>query len=309
VLDRKPTPLELGDERTQELAPATGRSRFEMVKDGEVGRTPARCPLLRQVDHLPGSAAKQAHAADASGEAHEFRAGRLARVDETPVVTVIVPTAGRRTLRHTLQSIRTQAVRAPVLEVLVVADGSQPAAQAMFDEAATAGWRYLEHGPTRAWGHHQKMHGIAEAHGRYFTFLDDDDVYVPRALQQMLVGIAEEPDRLLVFRLDRFGLLYPRRQELRQGVLGTGNLVVPNLPGRIGSFTEPNCDYISDFQFISQTVAFQGPPAWRDEIITICDQPYWLPTRRKRSNRFTRRLDRLRSGVRVRTRVRALIRH
>jgi glycosyltransferase involved in cell wall biosynthesis len=237
----------------------------------------------------------------------EIRAGRLARVNERPVVTVIIPTAGRRTLRHTLDSVRAQQVGAPTLELLVVADGPQPAARAIFDECAPeAGWRYLEHGPTRAWGHHQKMYGISQAAGRYVTFLDDDDVYAPRALEHVLAGIADEPDRLLVFRLDRFGVLYPRRQELRQGVLGTGNLVVPNVPGRVGSFTEPNCDYISDFQFVEQTVSFQGAPVWRNEIITICDQPYWLPVRRKRSNRFTRQLDRMRSGVRLRTRLAAL---
>jgi glycosyltransferase involved in cell wall biosynthesis len=212
---------------------------------------------------------------------------------------------GRSSLRFTLESVREQPP-CPTVEVVVVADGPSDAARTIFDRVAAPCWQYLEHGPTRVQGNAQRMAGMKAARGRHLMFLDDDDVYVPHALERVLAAIGAHPGRILFFRLDRFGELSWRRQELRQGTIGAGNVVVPNVEGRLGSWTEPESTYVSDYQFIEQSVRLQGDPVWIDEVITICDQPYWLPWRRKRSNVVTRRLDRVRSGARLRTRARRI---
>lgn len=223
-----------------------------------------------------------------------------------PTLSVVIPTVGRRSLRHTLESLRAQRIDPAAFEVLVVGDGPQPHAREIFDRVALSHWRYLEHGPTRSSGNAQRMAGIDAAVGGYLLFIDDDDVYMPRAFERVLEATMLHPGRVLMFRTDRFGLLSWKRPELRLGNVGSLNFVVPRLPGRLGSFVGGAQAYTGDFDFIEQTVTLQGEPVWIDEVLTICDQPYWLPWRRKRSNRGTRALDRLRTQARVRTRLREL---
>lgn len=223
-------------------------------------------------------------------------------------LSIIIPTLGRRTLRRTLRTIASQGTFADDVEVLVVGDGPRPAARAQFEAEAAAhqSWVYLEHGPEPGWGHSQRMAGLSRARGRYVMFINDDDGYAPGALAAIRTAMDEHPGRIVIFKMDRIGILYWRRAELRQGDVSVQMYLVPNVPGKLGSMTSP-IRYESDYDFVVQTVALQGTePVWREEIIVIADQADWWPGARKRSTELTRRLDRIRITLRVRTRLRAL---
>jgi glycosyltransferase involved in cell wall biosynthesis len=229
--------------------------------------------------------------------------------DTSPIaLSIIIPTLGRKTLRRTLRSISSQSAYGQDIEVIVVGDGPRPAARAQFEREAAGhpNWVYLEHGPQPGWGHAQRMAGLERARGQYVMFINDDDGYAPEALATLRSAMEEHPGRIVVFKMDRIGILYWRRQELRQGDVSVQMYLVPNVAGKLGSMTSP-IRYESDFDFIVQTVELQGTePLWHDEIIVIADQADWWPGTRKRSTELTRRLDRIRITLRVRTRLRAL---
>lgn len=228
---------------------------------------------------------------------------------ESPIaLSIIIPTIGRRTLRRTLRTIEEQETFDDDVEVLVVGDGPRPAARAQFEREAAGhpSWVYLEHGPRPGWGHAQRMAGLAQARGRYVMFINDDDGYAPGALAAIRRAMDEHPGRVVIFKMDRIGILYWRRPVLRQGDVSVQMYLVPNIRGKLGTMTDP-IRYESDFDFIAQTVDLQGTePVWREEIIVIADQADWWPGSRKRSTELTRRLDRIRIRLRVRTRLRAL---
>lgn len=174
--------------------------------------------------------------------------------------SVVIPTCGRETLRRTLRSIAAQSK--PPEEVIVVGDGEQPVARAIFEEERRPGWRYEEHGPTRLIGNAQREHGIALARGDYLSFMDDDDVYEPDAFSAIRAAVAEHPGRPLVFRMDQsFGAVLWRTPALTYGNVGTPMFVVPRLPGLLAPWRT------NDFDFIAGTVALQGKPVWREEVI------------------------------------------
>jgi glycosyltransferase involved in cell wall biosynthesis len=223
-------------------------------------------------------------------------------------LSIIIPTLGRRTLRRTLQSIASQETFGDDIEVIVVGDGPRPDARTQFEKVATRhpNWVYLEHGPQPGWGHSQRMAGLERARGRYIMFINDDDAYAPNALVTIREAMDDHPGKIVIFKMDRIGILYWRRPELRQGDVSVQMYLVPNIPEKVGSMTNP-IRYESDYDFIVQTVELQGTePLWRDEIIVIADQADWWPGTRRRSTELTRKLDRIRIRLRVRTRLQAL---
>jgi hypothetical protein len=112
--------------------------------------------------------------------------------------TVIVPTCGRPTLERTLWSIAVSAgPDSSDVEALVVADGPQPDAHAIFERFGEAHptWRYLEYGPTARRGNAQRTYGMTQARGQHLLFMDDDDVYRRRAFKAIRAATAQTPTR------------------------------------------------------------------------------------------------------------------
>jgi glycosyltransferase involved in cell wall biosynthesis len=218
--------------------------------------------------------------------------------DPQPRFTVVVPTRGRETLRGTLRSIKKAGGSSPDVEVLVVADGPQPSTARIFEREALPTWRYFEHGPTQSWGNAQRTFGIEHSRGEWLLFMDDDDVYRPGAFDAIRDGTAANPGRVIVFRMNFTGVVIWGRPELYGGGVSTQMFVVPNTPAKLGSWLEPLNNQDSDYQFITQTVALQGEPVWRTEVIaTIRPLPWW---------RVRAQLPRLRKRLAVGSRLRAL---
>lgn len=89
---------------------------------------------------------------------------------DSPLVTVIVPTADRPALlREALESVRHQSYRNT--EVLVVADGGAGTVELPDDSRFRPLHRSVAGGPAAA-----RNTGLSAAHGSFVAFVDDDDI-------------------------------------------------------------------------------------------------------------------------------------
>jgi glycosyltransferase involved in cell wall biosynthesis len=120
-----------------------------------------------------------------------------------PRVSVIVPTYnGASTLLDAIESIRAQEVP---LEIIVVDDGSTddtPRVLEAFDDVVAM--RTENRGPAAA-----RNCGLGFARAPLITFLDDDDVWVPRKLAHQLQLLEEHPNASVILGRTAFQSLDP----------------------------------------------------------------------------------------------------
>jgi hypothetical protein len=112
---------------------------------------------------------------------------------------------------------------------------------------------------------------IDGAHGTHIAFLDDDDEYRPGALEAIRRFARESPGRVGIFRI-QYGLFGTPWSEDGKKLIATATAmyVVPNVKGKIGRFGPvPGAPpgRLGDYAFIVETVAMQGDPVWRTEVI------------------------------------------
>jgi glycosyltransferase involved in cell wall biosynthesis len=105
-----------------------------------------------------------------------------------PLFSIIIPTYGRAEfLAEAVDSVLIQTVRD--FECLVIDDGSpEPVSLSSGDDRVRVVRREVNGGPSAA-----RNTGVAHATGRYVTFLDDDDLYLPERLALALQGLARAP--------------------------------------------------------------------------------------------------------------------
>src|SRR5438093_2339745 len=133
----------------------------------------------------------------------------------TPLVSVVIPVYNAaRFVRETLESVFAQSCRD--FEVVCSDDGSTDDSVAVITNVASA-HRQAVHvvsgqrgGQTVA-----KNRGAAVAKGRYLAFLDADDLWYPRKLQQQVEVLESDPQAVLVHcdfdDIDEAGQLLGRR--------------------------------------------------------------------------------------------------
>ena len=138
MLDGEAAALELADERPQELMPATGRRRLELVEHGEVGAVAPRPEPVRLHAHAPGSRARQSPRRPRNS-APRHGVAPLLRVQENPFDPIDVPRPGQPVLDGA-PGAGTESTAAPfvaenllqrALEHLVVAGRDEPAVLAV----------------------------------------------------------------------------------------------------------------------------------------------------------------------------------
>lgn len=192
----------------------------------------------------------------------------------TPLVSVIVPTAGQRMdgLQRTFRSIHGQRGGSADVEVLVLGDtldGPLPAVEALTLQQGPH-FRYAGISADRhCWGNLQRNAGNRLARGRWIAYVDDDDIFLPAAVETMrrAIGGLADPRPLLFRFMAPFRLRLWDVPALRPGRISGQCIVFPNLPDRIGTWTP---DYEGDFAFIRSTVDLHGGDAaiaWRDELL------------------------------------------
>ena len=188
-----------------------------------------------------------------------------------PPFSVVVPTLGRSTLRRTLESIRSQAIKS---EVIVVADTYEMAPEliawvgGVADEYGALAYS-LDAGAHDA-GSPQLDLGYQLATGQFVMNLGDDDVYVPGAFEAIARGLTDRPMLFLVE-------LHPNEQRgnTRPVMLWDAPIIERfHVTGQ--SFVTPNLKHlmgrwVDDVTFIRETVALHGGQvAWREEVIARC---------------------------------------
>jgi glycosyltransferase involved in cell wall biosynthesis len=183
-------------------------------------------------------------------------------------LSVIVPTIGRPSLRDALVSMALQLVGED--EVLVVADGSRPEAARI---VSSFDWRFKfmeAPGPSSDWGNTPRNYGIERAKGSHLVFMDDDDVYLPKAFEAFRRAIAETPDRPHIFKMIHHERIIWQEPVLKRTNVSTQMFLIPNLPGRVGRW---NKEYDGDFDFLYRTLLMylDGPKVvvWQEDVVAL----------------------------------------
>ena len=188
----------------------------------------------------------------------------------TPTLSLIIPTAGRASLRRTLESAAPQVLSGD--ECIVVGDtfdGPLPETEAIcrdFPFVTYYGYRGFGHN----WGHAQINSALERCTGDYILGNDDDDIWTPHAFDAIRMAARDYPGRVLLFRFRSYlgGFVFwhtPGPEWIKQGHIGGHCLVMPNIPGKIGQRTDR---YEADFDQLVETLELhEEPPVWCDYII------------------------------------------
>lgn len=108
----------------------------------------------------------------------------------TELVSIIVPTHNRLDLLpRALASALNQTHKN--IEVIVIDDGSKDGTLEFLNSHTDSRVKFI-HNPTAKGACHARNSGINIAQGKYITFLDDDDEYLPRRLEKMLEAYKEQ---------------------------------------------------------------------------------------------------------------------
>jgi glycosyltransferase involved in cell wall biosynthesis len=179
-------------------------------------------------------------------------------------LSIIIPTPGKRTTLNRAIASATSQMKAGD-ELLVVYDNSGD------------------------WGITPRNRAIEAATGTHISFLDDDDVYLPGALEAIRNFGRAHPGKIGIFQVKRgeYGTVWT---EPDPDLLATasGMFVVPNIAGKVGRYgpapgvppdDDPTKRYatydpavvrsfgsraerLGDYRFIVETVALQTDPVW-----------------------------------------------
>lgn len=180
-----------------------------------------------------------------------------------PSLCVITPTISRSTLRRALLSAELE----PGDEWLVIGDGRQPDAAGLVSELWQAGRNWLRFivGPeTGDKGNSQRNLGMHRAEADYFLFLDDDDLFLPGAIEAIRGQLNGEP---VMFRMKHPNGVIWQEQLLTPGNVGGSMLCVPNEPGKLPKWPERYIGHGSDFVFISDVEKRFGGLVWAGDVI------------------------------------------
>lgn len=173
-----------------------------------------------------------------------------------PTVTVVVPTLGRSSLARSLRSC------SEADEIIVIADETGDVEHARAASAPfTRRFFTAPHGLGQ--GYAQREIGMLYATSTHLAFLDDDDIFLPDALDTMRVAATTVP---VIFRMNHplLGVVW-REPQLVFGNVGTPMLLVPNR--NVGRW-RPHYEGVGgDFTFIQETCLRQGDPVWNQTTI------------------------------------------
>lgn len=194
----------------------------------------------------------------------------------TPSLTIAVPTMGRDTLRHTLDSIKRQRLQ-PNDQVLIVLDTFVAQSQTARVQALVEsyGFTFVAHNGGYAFqGNPQFNHAMTLATGDYFCGLGDDDVYVDGAIARLRKKLKD--GRAVLFQFYSPGFmsgLYGMRfllwsdKDVRVANLSGCCMAAPTA-SLVPVSDERRCEV--DYEWIRDTVAnTRQKPVWMKDCLVI----------------------------------------
>jgi glycosyltransferase involved in cell wall biosynthesis len=137
-----------------------------------------------------------------------------------PLVSVITPFLnGKRFLEEAIQSVLAQTLSA--FELLLIDDGSTDGSSALARDYAArfpGQIRYFEHaGHINRGKSVSRNLGIASARGTHLTFLDADDVFLPRKLEHQTRLLARYPQAVMVYGTTEYWVTWDTQRNVRAG--------------------------------------------------------------------------------------------
>lgn len=171
------------------------------------------------------------------------------------MISFIVPTIGRPSLYRTIHSIQAT----PDDEVIVVGESSE--AEAV---ATVTGCRFVQCPQGHDYGAAERTAGIAAARGHHLAFMDDDDIYLPRARALMADALDTVPDKPILFQMVWNDCVLWREPTLRCGNVSSQMMLIPNDPAKLGRW---GTRYEGDFDFLATMRWAPSEIVWCPEII------------------------------------------
>jgi hypothetical protein len=186
-----------------------------------------------------------------------------------PTIGVVIATPGRKSLYDTLLSIAYQGLEVGD-DILIVGDGHhQPTADLV--KAFGEPFRYVATRATRTWGHDQQNHGLKLVKGDVLVLQDDDDIFAPRAFDEIRRLAARFPGQAFLGRVKTpfLGLLWDKASP--EATLDGHCVVVPNDKEKLGYFTR---EYAGDQAWIKSSLEKYDEVYWADRVWSIT-RPTW----------------------------------
>lgn len=117
-------------------------------------------------------------------------------MEQTSIISVVVPTVGRQSLKRTIQSILNQDIPKDSIEIIVVNDSGNTL-DASFDELSDPRVTIVTTNKRRQ--SIARNTGAALARGKYLLFLDDDDWLEPNALVTLFDIMVANPNFVVAY--------------------------------------------------------------------------------------------------------------
>jgi glycosyltransferase involved in cell wall biosynthesis len=112
---------------------------------------------------------------------------------QAPAVSVIIPTYNRASLvARCITSLRAAGI--PSLEIIVVDDGGNDDTAQVAAQGGAVYLRQANAGPAAA-----RNNGFASSHGRYVSFIDSDDEWLPGAVTRLVTQLDANPTVSVLF--------------------------------------------------------------------------------------------------------------
>lgn len=190
----------------------------------------------------------------------------------TPTFSFLIPTHREdRPLARALASIEPQL--GPGDEVIVIGDTHDLPLPGVEQLVSARGHTYVAHDAGHhCWGHCQLNYGLTLATGDYIHCQDDDDVWVPGAVDEMRMWAARYPYRPLLFKFKSYhGPIFWQVKVIARNYIGGHCAVVPR--ARAGRFS---CEYSGDFEWVQSSVMRCGgaeQAVWVDKVICVARPP------------------------------------
>lgn len=190
-------------------------------------------------------------------------------MDTKPSIGCVIATPGRKSLLRTLYSISYQGLEAND-DILVVGDGHHGPIASLV-AAFGHPFRYLATQRTATWGHDQANYGLKIVKGDVLVIQDDDDVFAPRAFDEIRKMAARFPNVPIIGRVKtpNLGILWEKPGA--EATLDGHCLVVPNNKKKLGFFTR---EYNGDQAYMKTSLEKYEEVYWADRVWSIT-RPTW----------------------------------
>jgi glycosyltransferase involved in cell wall biosynthesis len=173
-------------------------------------------------------------------------------------LSILIATLNRDTLRRCLASC------AGADEIILVADGQECAGAAdILRESGLSGRAIVLPIPYADFGHTPRQIGLGYCSGDFIAHMDDDDYYLPGAIEQMKAALTEPCPHFFRAEIAHLGITVWREPRLSLGDISTLCIAHPN--DRCWGVWPPR--HGGDWEFAASTAANYERVVWSELVV------------------------------------------